>query len=271
MKQVIKNIFGSLWRFILFFTIWVVIVSIIFEFVEKPSFLNESGSLIRLWSEFVPFMAIIATTLLFLSTAKRKIKPRVDKNLLNGALIGATIGIVWLGVVVLILLFLKILEFRAVVATSALGVWVIAAAINVAMQEYLVRGYLFQMLKSRYSVVVATIFTTVLFVAMHGFQGGFLGIINVTFASLLFTMLLTRTGTLVAPIVAHTVWNVGGGVILGVISLGGVYPHFMKTVFSGPKWLTGGNLLIEGSIITATISALLILLIIKILPKKIDR
>lgn len=75
----------------------------------------------------------------------------------------------------------------------------------------------------------------------------------------MFTFLLIRTGSLLAPIVAHIIWNGIGGVILGVVSSGGVYPSLLKVSQHGSDIMTGGAAVIEGSIVTLFVSAMIVL------------
>lgn len=144
---------------------------------------------------------------------------------------------------------------------SLLSVWIIAAVINVIAQEYLVRGYLFTMIKQRHSAWIAIVVTTIVFVALHGFVGGFIGIMNVTLASLIFSLLLLYTGGLLAPIVAHIVWNVVGAICFGVVNLGGLYPELMRATLSSNQLIGGGDLRIEGSLITTIVSVSLIVVV----------
>lgn len=73
------------------------------------------------------------------------------------------------------------------------------------MQEVLVRGYLYQMIKNNYNIVVAVLISTGLFTFAHGgaFEAGILPVLNVITMSLFVTAVLEYTESLVAPIVIH--------------------------------------------------------------------
>ena len=45
-----------------------------------------------------------------------------------------------------------------------LWLWILSAFINTIMQEMLVRGYLYQMIKRNYNVVAATVVSTMLII-----------------------------------------------------------------------------------------------------------
>ena len=65
----------------------------------------------------------------------------------------------------------------------------VSAFLNTVMQEMLVRGYLYQMLKSNYNTVAAVIVSTGLFTFAHGgaFEAGILPVLNVITMSLFVT------------------------------------------------------------------------------------
>ena len=77
------------------------------------------------------------------------------------------------------------------------------------MQELLVRGYLYQMLKQRHNAAAAAIATTALFTALHGgaLEAGVIPVLNVLTMSLLMTVVLEYSGSIIAPVVMHFLWN----------------------------------------------------------------
>ena len=132
-----------------------------------------------------------------------------------------------------------------------LWLWMISAFLNTVMQEMLVRGYLYQMLKSNYNIGIAVIVSTGLFTFAHGgaFEAGILPVLNVITMSLFVTAVLEYTDSLIAPIVIHFLWNGVGAIILGGVSLAEDYPHLFNMIISGNSILSGGSCKIEGSII----------------------
>lgn len=210
---------------------------------------------------------ILAHLAMFGWIDKQTSRPPRHKKFTRDALLGLFISLLWLGAIIGILRAIGALSWEIAPPISLLPVWVIAAAINVAVQEYLVRGYLFTMITKRANIVIATVITTGLFVALHKFQGGVVGVLNVTMASLLFTVLLVRTGSIIAPIIAHATWNVIGAIVLGVVSLGGHYPEILHAVITRPGIISGGTLIIEGSPVTLVVTTLLVIGLIAFLPK----
>ncbi|MDO5784930.1 MAG: CPBP family intramembrane metalloprotease, partial [Eubacteriales bacterium] len=119
------------------------------------------------------------------------------------------------------------------------------------MQELLVRGYLYQMIKKNFNTVAAAIVSTALFTLAHGgaFEAGVIPVLNVLTMSLFMTALLEYTGTLCAPICVHFLWNGIGSILLGGVSLADDYPHLLNMAFDGNVLLSGGACKIEGSIV----------------------
>ncbi len=77
-------------------------------------------------------------------------------------------GLSWLGISVGILLFTGSARIEDTNHISMLWLWILSAFINTIMQEMLVRGYLYQMIKRNYNVVAATVVSTMLFTFAHG-------------------------------------------------------------------------------------------------------
>lgn len=129
------------------------------------------------------------------------------------------------------------------------------------MQEMLVRGYLYQMIKRNYNVVAATVVSTILFTFAHGgaFEAGTLPVLNVLTMSLFMTAVLEYTNSLIAPIIVHFLWNSVGAIILGGVSLAEDYPHLFNMTFGGNQLLSGGIYKIEGSVVVFVLNVIMII------------
>ena len=147
----------------------------------------------------------------------------------------------------------------------------LAVFLNTIMQELLVRGYLYQMLKQKHNIIVAAIVTTILFTALHGgaFEAGIIPVLNVFTMSLLMIVVLEYSGSIIAPIIMHFLWNGIGALVLGGVSLADDYPNLFVTTFTGSDILSGGICKIEGSIIVLIVNVILIAFFIFIQKKKI--
>lgn len=230
---------------IIFFVGWAICVSVI----PIP---NTANAVIwRFWAELIPLVSIIALTLIFWLIDKRRTRLHLTGKLVNNIILGCVTGAVWLGVSVGILAIIGVVHIDGRNQISMLWLWMISAFLNTVMQEMLVRGYLYQMLKSNYNIGIAVIVSTGLFTFAHGgaFEAGILPVLNVITMSLFVTAVLEYTDSLIAPIVIHFLWNGVGAIILGGVSLAEDYPHLFNMVISGNSILSGGSCKIEGSII----------------------
>ena len=140
-----------------------------------------------------------------------------------------------------------------------LWLWILSAFINVVMQELLIRGYMYQLLKKRFNLAVAIIFTTALFTLLHGgaFEARVIPVLNVITMYLFTTALYESEKTLLAPIMAHAVWNVVGALFLGGVSLASDYPHLLTLQPSANILLSGCTYKIEASIVTFGLNVVL--------------
>lgn len=212
---------------------------------------TASAVIWRFWAELIPLVSIIALTLIFWLIDKRKTRLHLTGKLVNNIILGCVTGAVWLGVSVGILAIIGVVHIDGRNQISMLWLWMISAFLNTVMQEMLVRGYLYQMLKSNCNIGIAVIVSTGLFTFAHGgaFEAGILPVLNVITMSLFVTAVLEYTDSLIAPIVIHFLWNGVGAIILGGVSLAEDYPHLFNMVISGNSILSGGSCKIEGSII----------------------
>lgn len=250
-----KKLLITILKIVVFFIGWAVLSSII----EIPS---NSPAIWRFFAELIPLTVMILLTVVFLLIEKKTIKIPIKENIGRGTLIGTVVGLIWIGIAALILILSKQLEITEKNDISYLWLWIISAFINVIMQELLVRGYLYQFLKERYNLLAAIIVTTVIFTLMHGgaFEAGVIPVINVVTMCLFTTALYESEKTILAPIMAHSMWNIIGAVILGGVSLADDYPSILTMTASENKLLSGGAYKIEASIVVTILNIVLMVI-----------
>lgn len=252
-----RKVVGITIKSILFFMIWLIGASIIpIPDVENPATW-------RLFAEFIPLMAICIDTVLFWLLEKRQIHLCLTRHLLKGIITGSIVGIVWLLMPIILMYLLHIMHFGENNDVPLLGIWFLATFLNVVMQELLVRGYLYQMLKQKCNITIATVVTTAIFTLLHGgaFEAGIIPIYNVLTMSLLMTILLEYTKSFWTPVMAHFIWNAVGALILNGVALADDYPHVFNTVFTGNDILSGRICKIEGSIFVLVVNILFMIII----------
>jgi uncharacterized protein len=112
-----------------------------------------------------------------------------------------------------------------------------------AMEELVVRGYLFSLLRRQWGARSALVATSVIFGALHVFNPGAdaESIFNVTLAGLLLGGILLATRSLYAAIAAHFAWNWTMSALFHSAVSGASIPAPNYTIVdNGPDWLTGG-------------------------------
>ena len=216
----------------------------------------------RFFAELLPFGVMAVFTAVFLLFEKDEVHIPVRENAVKGFLTGSAAGVVWIGLSVVILIAAHQLEFSGKNSVSLLWMWIISAVINVVMQELLIRGYIYQLLKTKYNLPLAVIVITTLFTFLHGgaFEAGIIPVLNVVTMCLFTTALYESEKTLLAPIAAHALWNVIGAIIIGGVSLADDYPSLYNMIPAGKEILSGGAYKIEGSIVVLIINILLMIL-----------
>lgn len=255
----IRMVFSFL-KFIAFFLGWALTAAFL------PISSSENPAIWRLWAEIMPLFAIIAFTIIFWLGEKRAIKLHLFDNPGKGILIGIIAGGCWIFTPTLIMYAAQIIHFENIHPVELFHVWLLGVFLNAVMQELLVRGYLYQMLKQKHNIIVAMIATTTLFTLLHGgaFEAGVIPVLNVFTMSLLMTAVLEYTNSLIAPTIMHFLWNGTGALVLGGVSLADDYPHLLTITFSGSQILSGGICKIEGSIVVLFINVILIALFVNL-------
>ena len=253
-KKALKRIVITFVECICFFLGWAILSAVL------PLSNSDNPALWRLWAEITPLLSIIAFTFIFWIIEKKIIKLHLFNNPVKGVLLGIITGILWLGLPIIVMKLMKVIEFNGKNDIPLFFVWILAAFLNVIMQELLVRGWLYQVLKQKYNIAISTIVTTALFTLLHGgaFEAGLVPVVNVLTMSLLMTVILEYSGSLIAPTIMHFMWNGIGALILGGVSLADDYPHLLNMIFSGSKLLSGGECKIEGSIVVLVVNVMLL-------------
>ncbi len=246
-----------------FLVCWVAVIAVFSSVscLDRPGFLGNQAAFWRLWWEFLPLLGTLLLTFLFLRLVERN---RLDVPLWAGfgpnALYGVVLGTVWFAGPLLIAYSFGVYQIGAGEAVPFFSIWLLACFLNVVMQEYLVRGYLFALFQSAFSAGIATAVTTVLFTLLHGgaFSVGPIAVLNVATMGIFVSLLRLETGTLLAPIAVHFIWNAAGGLVFGIIPLAEDYPSILQGSFEGSPLWSGGEAGLEGSAIVLIVNLLLI-------------
>jgi membrane protease YdiL (CAAX protease family) len=255
-----------------FFALWIATIAVMaVPVIEKPAFLGDNDALLRLWWELLPLTGILIVTGIFVWVVEKKaINISLFKKPVKNIIWGLLLGCVWLGTVITVLFLMGILSFGSKNDVELLPVWFVAVFLNVVMQNFLVRGYLFSLFREKYNTVIAVVITTILFTALHGgaFEAGVVAVLNVITMSIFVSLLLIYNESLIAPIIAHFVWNSIGRLIFGVVSMADDYPNLWNSSLTGNNLISGGSFQVEGSIVVLAMNLILICFIAYMLKKR---
>lgn len=252
-----KKILLTISKAAVFFTGWALFCCLIIIPSDNPT-------VWRFWNELFPFAVVILFSLIFWLIEKRKISVMQWNCPLKNILTGTALGCIWIGIPVVILKAAGVILFDGRNDIPMLWLWAISCLLNVFMQEILIRGYIYQLIKSKYNTAAAITVTTLLFTVLHGgaFEEGPVPVFCVITMSLFMSFVMEYTKSLLAPVITHFIWNFFGAVIFNVVELADDYPHLFNTVMRGDKLLTGGSCLIEGSAVVLALNLVLCIIFI---------
>lgn len=119
-------------------------------------------------------------------------------------------------------------------------------------EEFLFRGYLLFTLGQGIGFWPAAVVLSIAFGAIHIGNTGesWIGVAAVVFIGLFWCLTLRRTGNLWFAVGLHSAWDWGETYLYSVPDSGGVMPgHLTRSFFHGSRWITGGSVGPEGSVL----------------------
>jgi membrane protease YdiL (CAAX protease family) len=126
-------------------------------------------------------------------------------------------------------------------------------------EEFVARGYTQFTLTQGMGFWPAAILLSAMFGGIHLFNPGeaWIGILGAAVIGFFFCLTLRRTGNLWFAVGFHASWDWGESYFYSVPDSGGVSPgHLLSSSFHGSRWLTGGSVGPEGSVLLFVIIAL---------------
>lgn len=241
-----KNLIVNIYKTLFFFDLAIVIAYYI------PDIKTENPALLTLWREGVFFAVTLAFTLFFIrAVEKNTLRVFNFKNKLRHYSLGLITAVIPLGITVLILWLLKSLKLNGAEKTGGIAFWLIALLFEAAANELLLRGYLFKLYRKYYSLPVVTAVVTLLFISLNisVFSHGVIYAVNMILTNVILCLLAEYSYSILAPITARFFYNVVSGFLLGSLTVSAEYPALINTLWSGNKYLSGGDMKLEGSVI----------------------
>lgn len=261
-----KNLIVNIYKTLFFFDFAIVVAYYL------PDIKTESPAILTLWREGVFFAVVLAFTLVFIKFVERKgIKVFNLKNKLRHYSLGLITAIIPLGITVLSLWVFKMLRFNGANKIDGMLFWLIALLLNAAANELLLRGYLFKLYRKYYSLPVVTAIITALFISLNIniFSAGIIYAANMLLTNIILCLLAEYSYSLLAPIAAHFFYNLISSFLFGSLTVSKDYPTLLNILWSGNKYLSGGDSKIEGSIILLALNlAICAYFIIKLRKRK---
>jgi membrane protease YdiL (CAAX protease family) len=148
------------------------------------------------------------------------------------------------------------------------GVLFLAVAL---FEEFVTRGYSQFTLAEGIGFWPSAVILSAAFGAIHlGNQGeSWVGALGAASIGLFFCLTLKRTGTLWFAVGTHASWNWGETFLYSVPDSGLLAPgHLLNSSFHGSRWLTGGSVGPEGSLLVFVVIALMWFLFDRLYPPK---
>jgi membrane protease YdiL (CAAX protease family) len=137
-------------------------------------------------------------------------------------------------------------------------------------EEFLLRGYTQFTLSQATGFWPAAVLLSIAFGAIHFLNPGeaWQGILAAAGIGFFFCLTLWRTGSLWFAVGFHAAWDWGESYLYSVPDSGGVSPgHLLKSSLHGPKWLTGGSVGPEGSVLIFVLLVLLWIVFDRVYPE----
>jgi len=268
------------WRVLIFLVVLVGFVVGFIRFIRTMGVHQPPGVIspgISLLGESFLFLSVMLATGIMGRFEGRDFRAYglpLGDGFLRRFLSGVIWGIVPLVILVLVLRGLGSLDFGgpdlSVKTLPRSGVlWALVFLLTGMFEELAVRGYpQFTLTHSVGFWRAAVITSLVLAVAHIGNSGeAMVGLIAVFAAGMLACLMLRRTGDLWLPIGFHFSWDYAESFIFGVPNSGSVaVGHLLTTHMHGSKWLTGGSVGPEASILAFLILGLTALMFHRVYP-----
>ena len=217
-----------------------------------PNIKTENQALLDLWREGIFLAVMIIFTALFLKFAEHgTLKVFNTKNKLRHYSIGLLTAIIPLGITVAALWLLKMLTFSGTSKAEHIILRLLSLLFNIVATELLLRGYLFRLYRKYYSIPVTTAVITALFISLNLYMlsDGIIYTVNMLIMNITLCLVAEYTRSVLAPVTAHFIYNAVSSLVFGSFEASETFLPLLNVSFSGNKYLSGGDMKLEGSVI----------------------
>jgi hypothetical protein len=259
------------WRLFLYFSL-VLAIARLLGWLGSSFFPDSAGSVIHLWQEFYSEAVLLAAALIAAAILARIEQRSVATYGLPARQafgrwfwIGAVWGLFWISALLVLMHGAHVFDFgqvalhgRRVLKFAAF--WGANFVLVALFEEFLFRGYFQAVLTERAGFWSTALLGSIMFGAVHlGNKGeGIIGALGAGLIGLFFCLTLRRTGTLWFAVGFHAAWDWGETFLYGVPDSATTEPgHFLSPSIHGNRWLTGGSVGPEASVLLLVILAVM--------------
>lgn len=224
-----------------------------------------------LWQQLVTYVALV-----FASLGSAVIMSRIEKRAFGGyglpagrlAIKNFLVGLFW-GIAALSVLMLAMyavgvfsldrLVLHGIRMLKFAGFWGVVFLLVGLFEEFTFRGYALHNLTRAMGFWPAAIMLSIGFGALHLANPGeaWIGAIAAGFIGLFFCFTVRRTGSLWFAVGMHASWDWGESYLYSVPDSGGVVTgHLVHSSVHGSRWLSGGSIGPEGSLLVFVVVSL---------------
>jgi membrane protease YdiL (CAAX protease family) len=266
------KIFSTIIKIIVFFAIWIAgVYGLKYLLVEIPEVVRELTFFDKLGFPCLVLIFTILLTILFCNLAsKEKIKIHIFTKFVRDVGLSLLIGSILVCGIVGMYFLLDAISISGGTSFGYWYLWVLLIVVNILIQEILLRGYIFSLLETKFGVVCAVSITSLLFLPLNGvaLASGAIPILFAVFVNALWGLLRYYTGSIGAPIVAHLIWGLAGGLLLGGVHIVNGQPSYWDVTLIGVDLFSDSNMgFSQGSVSIVVAIVLIDLLLILIKDK----
>ncbi len=277
------------WRFAIYVAAFMVLGRVVLPYINAPLF-PKSHNMPPLWVFLVwECESLVAAVLPALALSRLEKRPFDEYGLPRKTAFGKNFwaGAVW-GLVAISCLLLALraagtFYFGAIVLHGFRSLkfavfWAVLFVVVGLFEDFTFRGYSQFTLAEGIGFWPAAIMLSLAFGAVHlpqeksalGNQGeAWIGALGAALIGLFFCLTLKRTGSLWFAVGMHASWDWGETFLYSVPNSGMTAPgHMMNPSFHGSRWLTGGSVGPEGSVLLFVLIALMWILFDRVYPAK---
>jgi uncharacterized protein len=277
------------WRFAIYVAAFLLLGRIVLPYINVPLF-PKSHDMPPLWVFLVwECESLGAAVVPALALSRLEKRPFDEYGLPRKAAFGKNFwaGVVWgLAAITCLLLALRAagaFYFGGIVLHGSRSLkfalfWAVLFVVVGLFEDFTFRGYSQFTLADGIGFWPAAIALSLAFGAVHlpqeksalGNQGeAWIGALGAALIGLFFCLTLRRTGSLWFAVGLHASWDWGETFLYSVPNSGMTAPgHMMSPSFHGSRWLTGGSVGPEGSVLLFVLIALMWILFDRVYPAK---